>query len=280
MYHLTDTWFTKIFWKIFIPLVPIVNHTFTEYLHTFQPDSIISTHYLTQFILPKNYSVPMSTVITDYHPHKTWLSVNNQYLFVATEEVKEELMGINVPSIVSGIPIHPDFFKEKNKEELRKKYTITNDWPVILLLLGRHQTINSKGIITALENSKPEQQLNIIIINKRSSRFIKTRLNLISLTQTDCMDELMRVSDVVISKAGGLTITEAIYLQKPLVITDPIPGQEDYNTLYLEKNNLGKQVQSATEAAQQIQKYLSNPALTNKKSYPDASKIILTKILN
>ena len=90
----------------------------------------------------------------------------------------------------------------------------------------------------------------------------------------------MRVADVIVSKAGGLTISEAMYLQKPLIIINPIPGQEDYNTAYMEKNHYCLKANSSDDLAQKIQALLLNPGLIEKKSHPNASEIILKNIFS
>jgi processive 1,2-diacylglycerol beta-glucosyltransferase len=76
----------------------------------------------------------------------------------------------------------------------------------------------------------------------------------------------MRTADLVITKPGGLTITEALYLQKPLLLYSPIPGQEEANVKFLEKNNLGKMIIKPQDTSILIKKVIAKPNFFNKKT--------------
>ena len=56
---------------------------------------------------------------------------------------------------------------------------------------------------------------------------------------TDKVPELMSISSVVITKPGGLTTTESLVSNLPIIVINPLPGQEEENALFLEKNNVG-----------------------------------------
>ena len=104
--------------------------------------------------------------------------------------------------------------------------------------------------------------------------------NFITIKNTDNIDEWMQIADIIVSKAGGLTISEAMYLQKPIIIVNPIPGQEDYNTAYLEKNRFGLKAHSSEDLAKKIQTILLDPNIITKKPRRNASEIILNKIFS
>jgi len=252
----------------------------------YQPDYIISTHFLAPMVLPKNLPAPLDTVITDYHAHRIWLTPNVRNFFVATEEIKNDLEKFGVKSIVSGIPIHPKFFRHKEKDELKKQFGIDNDLPVVLLMPIKKGNITAKDAVTAIFSCNKDVNL-VAVTGKNNDATFKAlekiknsgQKNFIILKNANNIDEWMRVADVVVSKAGGLTISECIYLQKPMVIINPIPGQEDYNADYIEKNNFGFKANSNDELAKNIQKILYEKTGTTKKyCTSNACEIILNEV--
>ncbi len=309
-YYKTDKEFIQKLFKLLAPIIRLGSKKFLERINDYQPDAIISTHFLPQLIFPKNFSTPTSVVITDYHAHRIWLAPKIKNFFVATEEMKnnlsrlyfgaksrildsdesesgEKLYGLGEKTTVSGIPIHPNFFKEKNISKLKTRLNIENDWPIILVMPTSWGEIDIKEAITAIFSYN--KNINVVAVsgknNKRGWNDLKAvkdsgQKNFTILKNTPNIDEWMRIADIIISKAGGLTISEAMYLQKPLLIINPIPGQEEYNTAYLEKNHYCLRANSGDDLAKKIKILLANPNLIQKKSHPNASEIILKKILS
>jgi processive 1,2-diacylglycerol beta-glucosyltransferase len=286
IYHLTDRPFVQKILGVCRPFFQLGATMFLKKIHDFQPDYIISTQFTPQLILPKKFSIPIDTVITDYHAHKIWLAPNVRNFFVACEEMKNDLEKSNIKPVVSGIPIHPDFLKEKKVDELKKQFNIQNDWPVILFMPVFDGKIKAKEAILNILSS--DKKINVVAISGKNNQGLFDDLKNISaqggkssltvLKNTENIDEWMRIADIIVSKAGGLTISEAMYLQKPIIIINPIPGQEDYNAAYLEKNHYGLKADSTADLAKKIQTILLNPDIIIKKSYPDASEIILQNI--
>ena len=287
-YYKTDKEFIQKLFELLAPIIRLGSKKFIKQINDFQPDAIISTHFLPQLIFPKNFSTPTSVVITDYHAHKIWLWPKIRNLFVATDEIKndlEKLYGLGDKTTVSGIPIHPNFFKEKNTDKLKKKLNIENDWPIILIMPASCGEINAKEAITAIFSYN--KNINVVAISGKNNKKVWSDMkaikdsgqkNFIILKNSPHVDEWMRIADIVVSKAGGLTISEVMQLQKPLVVVNPIPGQEDYNATYLEKNHFCLKANSSDDLAKKIQALLLNPKLIQKKSHPNASEIILKKI--
>lgn len=286
LYFLTDRTFAQKILSALKPFFQFGAKKFFKKIRDFDPDYIISTQFTPQLILPKKFPTPIDTVITDYHAHQIWLAPNARNFFVVCEEVKNELKKLNIKSIVSGFPIHPDFLKEKNANELKKQFKINNDWPTILIMPISFGTIAAKKAVEAILAFNKE--LNIVVVAGKNNekdfnelKIINYGGNLIVLKQADNIDEWMRVADIIVSKAGGSTISEAIYLRKPLIIINPIPGQEDYNTAYLEKNHYGMKANSTEDLVKKIQAVLLNPnIIIAKKSHLDASEIILKNIFS
>jgi len=237
------------------------NKKLKNYIFEKKPDVIIFTNVMTLTMLTIDFhkefpGIKTAMVVTDYHGHPYYHFSYIDYYFVATQEVKKdlEMMGVESQKIkITGIPIHPKFYIKENVNNLKAKYGIKNNFPVALLIASFK--ISKKDlllVVTQLLNLNPD--INVIFIANRNQVFYdmiknafpgNSRLKVVDWTLA--MEEYMKMSDVVISKAGGLTVSECMSLQKPLIMVSPIPGQEEYNADFVEKNDLGVKVNSARE---------------------------------
>ncbi len=283
IFYLTDNIFTQKFFRLFGPLLSLGAQKLFSYIDEYKPDQILSTHFIPALILPKRFSIPISMVITDYHAHAVWLSKRINHFFVATPEIQKFLAEHQISSVVSGIPISPEFLIQKNSTELKRQLGLHNDWPTILIMPIFTDHIRTEEIINALHLQKP--QTNIIVATGKNESLFK-KLNgqkkeqVVILPKSAQVSDWMRIADVVISKAGGLTISEAIYLQKPIIVINPIPGQEDFNSAYIVKQRYGLRAHSIVELLAATKAILTNPNLIYKKSHPNAGKMILETIIS
>lgn len=263
IYSVSDSWVIQKFFKLLAPIISFGDRRLLKKINQYRPNYIISTHYLAQIILPDNFYCPIDTVITDYYPHKTWLCPNVRNFFVPTEEVKASLEKLHTQVIASGIPIDPEFLKEKDKALLKEKLGIHNSWPVVLIMPMGAEKIAVKQIVEHIYQENKGNEINIAVISDKKTD-LPSYKNLLSLEKVENIDEWMRIADVIITKAGGLTITEALQLQKPMIIINSIPGQEDYNAEYLEKNHFGVTANSASDVAKNLFEILDNKINLNK----------------
>jgi processive 1,2-diacylglycerol beta-glucosyltransferase len=267
---------------------------FFEYIKKFQPDHILCTHFLPVHALSaaqKKYNItaPISLLMTDYQSHDLQLSPNVSHYFVSTEKMRWRLAcrGIDKKNvIISGIPIDPVFYKDKSLVDLKEKYHIQPAEKNILVLSGGHGLANINKIMAVL--FKLKENLNIFAIAGNNAKLKQQleemeapkNINLGIIGWTDKIDEYMRLADIIITKTGGLTTTECIVLQKPIIAISPIPGQEEYNAEYILENNFGVIARTPDD----LLYYLKNnlPHLPQKISPPENQKtsaeVILEKI--
>lgn len=242
---------TKISDKIVKSLILIHSNKIINYINISQPDVIICTHpTATNVITIKSTELSKKpdlwTVVTDYKMHLFWVHKNSNY-FVPTEEIKKELINkynFNANNVVvSGIPISPDFYTSQDIPTLKNKYSFNNN-PIILILSGGEGLVKSDKITK--EIIKIKAPLNIITIAGKNKKLkekieeIKPPSNIIyqPIGWTEKIQDYMKMADIIITKPGGMTITECLTLKKSLIIFDPIPGQEEGNVEFLQKNNL------------------------------------------
>lgn len=216
---------------------------FRKYLRKQNYDFIISTHFLASNVVArmkekkKKLSAPLLTILTDFGAHKIWVSKSEYYVVpddINVEYFKQRgLSGENVYDF--GIPVRRVFLENKPREMLRKKIGLSDDKKTILLLSGGFGVGPILDTIRSLEKLKTPHE-TIVVCGRNKELYddcvkLKEKLNfnLIPVGFTTDIDEYMKASDVIITKPGGLTIAEALACHLPIVIVNPIIGQEDKN---------------------------------------------------
>ena len=178
-----------------------------------------------------------------------WLEENEHIdkFMVATDEMKGDCVReYNVSAdkiVVTGIPVSTRFQETFNKEEILNELGLALDKTTLLFFAGGGLGLGkSEGIFEELVNSGYDFQLIAITgkNEKQKRRFEKIAKKcdkkITVLGYTNKVPELMSVSDFVITKPGGLTSTECLAMQKPMIIINPIPGQEEQNSIYFTNN--------------------------------------------
>lgn len=249
-------------------------------IQEFQPDLIISTHpFSSQMcaILKEKgkLNCKVATILTDYAPHNQWLVKSEfiDYYFVAQQGMVDDLVsrGVNKDKIhVTGIPLSSRFLQSYNKQKILEDYGLTSDKNTILFFaggefgFGKDKTFNRlKAIIDNLPN------LQVVAVagrnEKMKERFdelvkaTKTESNVKILSFTNQVPELMSVSDLVITKPGGLTTTESLASGLPLIIIDPLPGQEEENAEFIENSGAGIWVKDSDNIETILLDIFNNP---------------------
>jgi processive 1,2-diacylglycerol beta-glucosyltransferase len=222
------------------------NRGFVKYLEREQPEVILSTHYLPLEILsgltrsPDGRIPYLACTITDFEAHTFWLEEGVALYCVAAEETKASLMarGIAADRIaVTGIPIAARFAEAVDAPAARFRYGLRPDLPLVLILGGGVGMGPLADILAAVDRTEVPMQLAVI-----TGRNTELRRELAAVDRkhpTDIlgyvtnMQEWMAVADLVLTKPGGLTSSEALALGRPLLIVNPIPGQETANSDFL-----------------------------------------------
>ena len=247
---------------------------FLKYIQVFAPDLIVCTYptvssILAQLRAEQILQVPVITIITDYTVHGHWVHPGVDRYMVACEEVKESLLswGIKVQCVVvTGIPVSPRFEVKMDHQRLILKLGLNPDIPIFLMMGGAYGSLKSAiRICKTLANSQvPVQSIIVCGKNKKLYRslgeVIEQSINpMVRLGYVHNVEELMSVSSLIITKAGGLTVSEALTKRLPLVIYKPIPGQEEANARYVQRMGAGHVAGTEEELGCYLSRLLSNP---------------------
>lgn len=207
-----------------------------------QPDAILSTHFFSTEVVSRLkerglYRGKLITLVTDYMAHYVWTANCVDRYCVALPETASDLSGRGVSGEkiqVTGIPTGKKFASVISKKEARQKLSLETDRFTLLLTSGG-VGISSIGQIARdlLNVENPPQVLLVCGTNEKLYKELQplaaTHPGFKVYGFVTNMDELMEASDLVVGKAGGLTITECYLKQKPLILYRSIPGQEEKN---------------------------------------------------
>lgn len=240
---------------------------FKKMINQIDPDLIIHTYPSMFYVkyLKNNIKVPSISIITDYYAHKYWLQKHVDYYITPTEQVKFQMhkLGIPMENIFSyGIPIKESFYRKitgDEKEKLLRIYNLPTNKQILMLMSGGLGIGKIVEVFKQLMNSP----YHLIVLTGKNADLkekldeLKTEHTILSFV--DYVDDLVNLSDGIISKPGGLTTTEIIASNKPLFIINPIPGQEEWNSRYLLNEGIGRRIYDLEAIEFDIESVLSNP---------------------
>ncbi len=271
---------------------------YAEVMEQYKPDMILSTHYIPAMLsswMYRNYPVPNGVVITDYDFNSMWVYPNNSKVFIACKQMLKDMKKCGVDEsrvVVSGIPVRKEFYKEFDKAELRKKLKIGAEENVLLLMSGGTATGPFLEILKSLAELRDRIYLLVVtghnekLAGDISEAFTQMNLKGKVMTFVDNVEEYMGAADLLVSKAGGLTITEAITIGLPILVIRPTPGQEDGNTRFIVNGGAGIYIKNP-KSINLVVKDLINDSERLKRmsakakglSKPDAAENILKEML-
>ncbi|MGL5346394.1 MAG: MGDG synthase family glycosyltransferase [Peptostreptococcaceae bacterium] len=248
-------------------LTSYMSRKFKKLLNEKKPDLIIGTHPFPMIALStikKSYNVSptshltesfhrhntkvdvptMISVLTDYTTHSTWIQNEIDYYIVGHEYVKELLIyeGVNGEKIKPfGIPVEKSFLSNRDKEAVLKELGLSPDKITVLLMGGSFGAGNIKETLEELLNISRDFQILVItgrnehLKEKIDKKLFATEQDktICVLGFTDKMNDILASVDVLITKPGGLTTTEALLKDVPMIIPYYIPGQEEENLDFL-----------------------------------------------
>ena len=245
-----------------------------------QPDLIISTHpfgsQMCNYLKRKGkIHSKIATIMTDFAPHDQWLIGHEftDYFFVANHKMKQYLIEKNISEkkvFVTGIPISSRFLINYNKKEILEEFHLSENKKTVLFFgggefgLGKNKTIeifksfvenfNTLQIVAiAGKNPKMKSAFEQIVKDNNKTDTVKI------LEYTTKVPELMAISDLVVTKPGGLTTSESLASNLPMIVINPIPGQEEKNAKFLVKNGIAIWIKKDDNVIQTLTDLFSDP---------------------
>ena len=243
------------------------------------PDLIISTHpfgsQMCSYLKRKNkIHAKIATIMTDFAPHDQWLvgSDFTDYFFVAHKKMKDYLISKNIDErkiFDTGIPISNRFLVDYDKNSILKELEFHDNKKTILFFgggefgLGKTRTVeifecfvklfkNTQIIAISGKNEKMRNAFEKIVEENNRTDSIKV------FEYTKQVPEFMSISDLVVTKPGGLTTSESLASNLPMVIINPIPGQEEENAEFLEENGIAIWIKKTDDPYKKLENLFSD----------------------
>jgi len=241
-------------------------------LDEFKPDGVICTQafpcgLIADYKKTFGIDIPLIGVLTDYAPHSYWIFDSVDKYIVPSPETGRKLIdnGIDPARIMDyGIPLDAKFQKTLSKSDIINKLSLDKNASTVLIMGGTQGLGPIKELVPLLDKSY--LRLNIIIAcgtNKKLYRWLTRRVkhfrkNTIILPFADNIDELMEASDIIVTKPGGITTAEALAKSLPMLIVNPLPGQEVMNTKFLLSEGVAIKAQETADVTVLLEELLYN----------------------
>ena len=246
----------------------------------YAPDIVIATHftgatYIAKMIRNGELDTKLISVVTDYRAHPIWIEAHKTVdaLIVNSQEEKRFLIkkGIN-PRIIKtfGIPVSSKYStKLYNKSDLLKKFNLSGERPIILFYGGGGGgSFLSLPYLTAMVEENIDADIFFVsgkseelyekanaIVNRHDAKNVKV------LGYITNGPELMMISDFIITKPGGITVTECLCFKKPMLLIKGNGGQEKDNYRYLVKNGFAINAITIRKFKKVLNKLLMRPII-------------------
>lgn len=236
--------------SFFYPLVSWIRHltnwinskSLARFIEQYQPDLIINTHFLAPDVITMagrgRIKAHLISVITDYRAHSFWIAKGVDTYVVPYEETKTDLIkrAVSPDKIkVLGMPIDPIFSKSVDKDEIRNRFNIKAGRFTVLVGSGGFGIGPIESLVKEIMELDIPIQL-LVVCGKNELLFSaikklaeKAPFPVAAFGFIDNMHELMSISDIIVTKSGGMVCAEALAKELPIVGIFPIPGQESRN---------------------------------------------------
>jgi len=248
-----------------------------DFINEFDPDVIVSTHFFPAEVLAGlkkrgSLKVPLVTVVTDYLVHSVWANPDVDLFLVGSDDARLRLIQAGIAPeriVLTGIPVRACFEGELSKQDALRKLGLEQNKTTVLMMGGSGGFANRETefmeALFNLSKTLPVQFLVVCGSNTDTYNMLKDRaergdIKAGVLGYVDNIHEYMISSDLLITKGGALTISEAMTVGLPVIMYKPIPGHERGNAAFVQNGGAGIMITSAGELLETVELLLQNPS--------------------
>lgn len=240
----------------------------------FRPDVILCTHFMPAGVISWLISngkldARLGVIVTDFHFHAFWITRAFNWYFVAQEEDKIHMEALGLPADrikITGIPVEPDFAKPVDADAVLRRHGLQPGRPTFLVVGGALGLSPATAVVRQLLNL--DRDFQAVIVCGRNEEMQDDIVQLVKsrpgdfrvLGFTKEIPELMAASTMILSKPGGMTTAEALARGLPMMILDPIGGQEERNADVLLEVGAAVKCTEVTLVAHKLRRLLDDPA--------------------
>lgn len=281
--------------KFIYKLWSLTEKTLLTMIEEERPDCIINTYpYTISSILKKiNYpGIPVYTVVTDFCIPAAWQHPDTDRYYVACDNVENHLLAYGAPQnriLKTGIPIRDTFYGRYDKRKLQEKYSLDPHKRTLIISAGTYGVVKNLNEICAKIDKIGD--LQAVVVCGKNKALYKSLIseqykNIHILGFVSDIHELYFCGDFMVTKPGGISLSEAVATRIPLILYNPVPGQEGENAEWFK--NIGAAIITKTTAelliaieslkGNEVKQYAMKSAL-KKMYYGHAAECITTDIL-
>jgi len=273
-YYLTDNPFINLVVSQIRRLNNWINSTkLREYLLSWKPDVIISTHFFASEVIGymKKHG-PLDprliTVITDYRSHSWWITDKTDAYVVAGEDTRDDLLKWKVEESrikVLGIPVEPAFSRPVDGKAILDKIGLGDDRLTILVIGGGFGVGPIEAIAKIIDSiSRPIQIIAICghneeLVKRLEALKPKFKDKMVVFGFVNNVYEYMEIADLLISKSGGITVSESLAKELPMMVIAPIIGQETRNSSFIVRHGAAIKVDKIGDLRDALEKLTAHP---------------------
>ncbi|HLF18145.1 MAG TPA: glycosyltransferase [Candidatus Omnitrophota bacterium] len=271
-----------------------------ELFGRYRPDTVVCTQafpcgMVADYKQEHHLETKLIGVLTDFAPHSFWINEGVDYYIVPTVDTKERFIKKGVPADmikVYGIPVRPKFAMQLDRRPIAADIGFDPEVPTILVMGGGQGLGPIKKIVKSLLKVKTNFQIIVLagtnkkIVDQLQKEAKKAAKRMLVYEFASNVDEFMELASLIITKPGGITTAECLAKGLPMMIVNPLPGQERRNTDFLIQNGIGIRIDDTNDVGEEIEILLKSPerlvamskaAYTNAKPHAtlDIARLIL-----
>jgi processive 1,2-diacylglycerol beta-glucosyltransferase len=269
------------------------------YLAGEAPDLIVSVHATPAVVLSALAAAgarvpPHTTVVTDFVAHRQWIAPHIERYCVAADEVQHELVAQGIPRervVVTGLPLRDEFGAPSDAAAARRTLGLAPGVPVVLAMAGSHGAFGRLPDVTrALLAARGALQGLVVAGHDTALRAALARLTVgtrvRALGYVPDVRRLMAAADLLVTKAGGMTIAEALASGVPMLLYGSLPGQERRNERFASRLGVALVARSRAALRTALERALGDPDLLDelrergrRARRPDATERVVATAL-
>ena len=268
-------------------------------LDTHAPDAVVSVHAtpaaaMATLAAEGRRLPPHTTVVTDFVAHSQWIARGLDRYCVAADEVGHEFIARGIPRervVVTGVPLRPEFAAALDPAAARRRLGIGAGMPVVLAMAGSQGGVGRLPDVARALGRLPRPVQGLVVAGRDAALADRLR-HLTAGTRTRVLGYvedvrvLMAAADLLVTKAGGMTLAEAMAAELPMLLYGSLPGQERRNERFASRAGVALAARSPRELGRLLQRALAEPELLEdlrerirRARRPDATHRIVDVVL-
>lgn len=255
---------------------------FIRYIEDMKPDVIVCTYptvagVLAQLRSKGELDIPLVTIITDYTVHSQWIHPGVDLYIVGSSQIYEGLVERGIASQriqVTGIPVNPRFENKTDRKKILAELGLDTKRMTFLIMGGAYGVLGKAKWMCELITLS-QVPLQVIVVCGKDRRLYRSLDSVVEEAKNPILrfefvnnvNELMTAADVIVTKAGGLTVTEALTKHLPMIVYKPIPGQEQCNATFIHEIGAGRIAHTDGEFVAILDELIHAPSELKRMSY-------------